>query len=162
MMPDSTSAIGDRYNTSIMNALVMYVGVSSVAQAKARSGSPVFVATDPGVVMLQYLATTLDLEGQHHLMCSIYMHLRYPNAHTHWFSSLVLFLFAEIKDERFREIVTKVLLERLMGHRPHPWGALVTFIELLRNPRYDFWRHDFTRSAPEITLLLENISRFVN
>jgi CCR4-NOT transcription complex subunit 1 len=52
------------YDLSAINALVMYVGVSSVAQAKARSGSPLFVSTDPGVVLLQYLATSLDLEGK--------------------------------------------------------------------------------------------------
>jgi CCR4-NOT transcription complex subunit 1 len=43
----------------------MYVGVSSVTQAKARSGSSVFVASDPGVVVLQYLATNLDVEGEY-------------------------------------------------------------------------------------------------
>lgn len=61
--PDSQ----DHYDLSTINALVMYVGVSSVAQAKARSGSPLFVSTDPGVVLLQYLATNLDVEGRNHI-----------------------------------------------------------------------------------------------
>jgi CCR4-NOT transcription complex subunit 1 len=86
------------------------------------------------------------------------IHLRYPNAHTHWFSALILFLFLEVKSERFQEIVTTVLLERFIVHRPHPWGALVTFIELLRNSKYDFWRRDFVHVAPEITMLLESVS----
>lgn len=86
------------------------------------------------------------------------IHLRYPNAHTHWFSSLLLFLFNEVKTDRFQEIATKVLLERFIVHRPHPWGALVTFIELLRNPKYDFWNKDFVRVAPEISILLESVS----
>lgn len=59
----ATEASSDGYDLSLMNALVMYIGVSSVAQAKARSGSSLFVATDPGVVALQYLATNLDVEG---------------------------------------------------------------------------------------------------
>ncbi|TFK25059.1 CCR4-Not complex component [Coprinopsis marcescibilis] len=150
---------GELYNLSLINAIVMYAGVSSVAQAKARSGSSLFVASDPGAVVLQHLANTLDVEGQHHLLSSIVLHLRYPNAHTHWFSSLLLYLFTEVKDERFREIMTKVLLERFIVHRPHPWGALVTFIELLRNPKYDFWNKDFVRIAPEVTLLLESVGR---
>ena len=62
ILPGADSA-ADRYNLSLMNALVMYIGVSSVAQAKARSGSSLFVASDPGVVALQYLATNLDVEG---------------------------------------------------------------------------------------------------
>ena len=85
------------------------------------------------------------------------LHLRYPNAHTHWFSSFKLHLFHEIENDRFREVMTRVLLERFLVHRPHPWGALVTFIELLRNPKYDFWNHEFIRVAPEVTLLLETV-----
>ncbi|KAJ7929302.1 Not1-domain-containing protein [Mycena leptocephala] len=151
----------DGYNLSLINSLVMYTGVSSVAQAKARSGSSLFVASDPGVVVLQYLATNLDDEGQHHLLSAMVLHLRYPNAHTHWFSSLLLHLFLEVKTDRFREIMTKVLLERFIVHRPHPWGALVTFIELLRNPKYDFWSKEFIRIAPEVTMLLESVARSV-
>ena len=85
------------------------------------------------------------------------LHLRYPNAHTHWFSSLMLHLFGEVKSTQFREIMTKVLLERFLVHRPHPWGALVTFIELLRNSKYDFWNQEFIHVAPEVTVLLENV-----
>jgi len=97
------------------------------------------------------------LVGQHHLLTSIVLHLRYPNAHTHWFSSVLLHLFLEVNDDRFREVMTKVLLERFIVHRPHPWGALVTFIELLRNPKYDFWSKDFIRIGPEVTTLLESV-----
>src|SRR5437016_2516552 len=100
------------------------------------------------------------VKGQHHLLTSIVLHLRYPNAHTHWFSSLLLHLFQEVNDDRLREVMTKVLLERFIVHRPHPWGALVTFIELLRNPKYDFWSKDFIRIGPEVTMLLHNVSLF--
>jgi len=150
---------GEVFNLSLINAIVMFVGVSSVAQAKARNGSALFVATDPGAVALQYLVSNIEVEGQHHLLSSIVLHLRYPNAHTHWFSSLVLHLFSEVKDDRFREVVSKVLLERFIVHRPHPWGALVTFIELLRNPKYEFWSKEFIRISPEVTLLLESVGR---
>ena len=86
------------------------------------------------------------------------MHLRYPNAHTHWFSCLLLYLFEQAKDDHFREIMTRVLLERFIVHRPHPWGALLTFIELLRNPKYDFWNKEFVRIAPEVTVMLDSVS----
>jgi len=54
----------ETYNLSLLNSVVMYIGVSSVAQAKSRSGSPVFNPTEPGVIALQYLATNLDVEGK--------------------------------------------------------------------------------------------------
>ncbi|GLB35158.1 putative not1-domain-containing protein [Lyophyllum shimeji] len=160
-LPGAAENSIDTYNLPLINSLVMYIGVSSVAQAKARSGSSLFNPNDPGVVALQYLAANLDAEGQHHLLVSIGLHLRYPNAHTHWFSSLVLHLFLEVKDNRFQEIVTTTLLERFIVHRPHPWGALVTFIELLRNPKYDFWHKDFVKVAPEVTMLLERVARSI-
>ncbi|CCM03832.1 uncharacterized protein FIBRA_05981 [Fibroporia radiculosa] len=152
----NSEGVSETYNVSLMNSLVMYIGVSSVAQAKARSGNSLFVSSDPGVVVLHYLAANLDIEGN-----SMVLHLRYPNAHTHWFSSLMLYLFSEIKSHQFREVLTKVLLERFLVHRPHPWGALVTFIELLRNPKHEFWSQDFVRIAPEVTLLLENVARSI-
>ena len=64
----------ESYNLSLINSLVMYIGVSSVAQAKAKSGSLVFVSSDPGVVALQYLAMNLDVEGLHFT----YTNTRYP------------------------------------------------------------------------------------
>ena len=33
-------------------------------------------------------------------------------------------------------LLSGVLVERLIVHRPHPWGLLITFIELIKNPRY--------------------------
>lgn len=153
--------MADRYSLPLINALTLYVGASSVVQAKARTGTSIFISTDLGPALFLRLATDLDTEGQHHLMSAIVTHLRYPSAHTQWFGSLALFLFAEVKSEKFAEVTTKVLLERFIVHRPHPWGALVTFIELLRNPKYDFWSRGFVRLAPEITTLLESVSRSI-
>jgi len=42
-------------------------------------------------------------------------------------------------------------------NRPHPWGLLITFIELIKNPRYNFWAYNFLRCAPEIERLFESV-----
>ena len=34
-------------------------------------------------------------------------------------------------------------------NRPHPWGLLITFIDLIKNPTYKFWSHKFVHCAPE-------------
>lgn len=150
----------ENYNLAFLNSLVMYVGVSTVVQAKARGGT-FFVATDPGVVVLQFMMENMEPEGQHHMLSAIMLHLRHPNAHTHWFGCLLMHLFLEINDNRFREIVTRVLLERFLVHRPHPWGAIVTFIELLRNPKYDFWSKDFVHVSPQVNMLLQRVARCI-
>jgi CCR4-NOT transcription complex subunit 1 len=93
------------------------------------------------------------------LLNAIANQLRYPNNHTHYFSCVLLYLFTETSDERVQEQITRVLVERLIVHRPHPWGLLITFIELIKNPRYNFWAKSFTRCAPEIEHLFASVAR---
>ena len=57
-----------------------------------------------------------------------------------------------------QEQITRVLLERLIVNRPHPWGLLITFIELIKNPRYNFWGLQFTHCAPEIERLFNSVA----
>ncbi|KIM32540.1 hypothetical protein M408DRAFT_316396, partial [Serendipita vermifera MAFF 305830] len=153
---------GDRYNISMMNAMVLYTGVSTAARAFSRNEVGAFSPNDPGVVLIQYLASSLDLEGQHHLVSAVVLHLRFPSHHTFWFSALVLDLFMQVKHETFKEVVTKVLLERVLCHRPHPWGVLMTLIELIRDPKCDFFSNKFTRAYPEIHAMLRKISTHVD
>merc|ERR1712130_235822 len=100
-----------------------------------------------------------DSEGRYFLLNAIANQLRYPNNHTHYFSCVLLYLFAEATSEYIQEQVTRVLLERLIVHRPHPWGLLITFIELIKNPQYAFWKQPFTRCVPEIERLFESVAR---
>jgi CCR4-NOT transcription complex subunit 1 len=72
---------------------------------------------------------------------------------------VILFLFSEAKFAIIQEQITRVLLERLIVNRPHPWGLLITFIELIKNPRYNFWGHAFTKCSPEIERLFESVAR---
>ena len=51
-----------------------------------------------------------------------------------------------------------MLLERLIVNRPHPWGLLITFIELIKNLRYNFWGLQFTHCAPEIERLFNSVA----
>jgi len=88
--------------------------------------------------------------GRYLFLNAVANQLRYPNSHTHYFSCTLLYLFAEANSEAIQEQITRVLLERLIVNRPHPWGLLVTFIELIKNPQFKFWHHEFVHCAPEI------------
>lgn len=68
MLTPSTSAT-ERYNTSLINATILFIGVTSVAQSKARNGSSLFSSSDPGPQFLTRLASDLDLEGTSVLSC---------------------------------------------------------------------------------------------
>lgn len=39
------------------------------------------------------------------------------------------------------------------------WGLLITFIELIKNVKYGFWRKAFIRSAPEMERVFDSIAR---
>ncbi len=68
---------------------------------------------------------TLDSEGRYLVLNAAANQLRFPNSHTHYFSCMLLTLFAEVKDEKVKEQITRVLLERLVVNRPHPWVSSV-------------------------------------
>ena len=43
----------------------------------------------------QHLVTEMDSEGRYLVLNAVANHLRFPNNHTHYFSCVLLFLFAE-------------------------------------------------------------------
>ncbi len=105
--------------------------------------------------IFQNLSVDLDTEGRYLFLNAIANQLRYPNSHTHYFSCTLLYLFAEANSEYIQEQITRVLLERIIVNRPHPWGLLITFIELIKNPIYRFWSHEFVHCAAEIEKYVE-------
>eukprot|EP00163_Fabomonas_tropica_P033612 TRINITY_DN892_c0_g1_i3.p1 TRINITY_DN892_c0_g1~~TRINITY_DN892_c0_g1_i3.p1 ORF type:complete len:2289 (-),score=618.48 TRINITY_DN892_c0_g1_i3:1290-8156(-) len=153
-----------QYRISVLNALVLHVGMQAVIhlqQMKSPSNPPPHPAIQPSAPLdiFQRLVAELDSEGRYLFFNAIANQLRYPNNHTHYFSFVMLYLFKETRNEVVREQITRVLLERLIVNRPHPWGLLITFIELIKNPMYSFWSHEFTRCAPEIQRLFDSVAR---
>jgi CCR4-NOT transcription complex subunit 1 len=146
------------YNIPLINSLVLHIGVEAIAKLNAGpSGGS--VNNTRSMELLQSMALALDGEGRYHFFNAIANQLRYPNSHTHYFSCVFLYLFAEAREEGLKEQITRVLLERLIVHRPHPWGLLITFIELIKNDRYKFWHHRFTHCEPDIKRLFESVAR---
>ncbi|CAG8494332.1 7474_t:CDS:10 [Funneliformis mosseae] len=148
---------GSKYNVPVINALVLYVGIQAISQLHNKSAQGITHSAPMDI--FQQLLTDLDSEGRYLFLSAIANQLRYPNSHTHYFSCILLYLFAEGNQEVIKEQVTRVLLERLIVNRPHPWGLLITFIELIKNPRYNFWSHSFTRCATDIERLFDSVSR---
>ncbi|CAM0140611.1 CCR4-NOT core subunit cdc39, variant 2 [Umbelopsis sp. WA50703] len=144
-----------KYDISVINSLVFYVGIRAIELGLPMTqGAPIKI--------FQHLLVELDSEGRYLFLSAIANQLRFPNSHTHYFSCILLYLFSEGNQEIVKEQVTRVLLERLIVNRPHPWGLLITFIELIKNPRYNFWNHAFTRCAADIERLFESVSRSIN
>ncbi|XP_065517048.1 CCR4-NOT transcription complex subunit 1-like isoform X2 [Lathamus discolor] len=152
---------GNRYNIQLINALVLYVGTQAIAHIHNKGSTPSMstITHSAHMDIFQNLAVDLDTEGRYLFLNAIANQLRYPNSHTHYFSCTVLYLFAEANTEAIQEQITRVLLERLIVNRPHPWGLLITFIELIKNPAFKFWNHEFVHCAPEIEKLFQSVAQ---
>mmetsp|Transcript_10455 Transcript_10455/g.28626 ORF Transcript_10455/g.28626 Transcript_10455/m.28626 type:complete len:1846 (+) Transcript_10455:184-5721(+) len=155
------------YNIPAVNSIVLYIGLKGL-QAPARfqgdqSQKPSQVAAfnTPAVQLYAALLKDLDPEGRYVVVNAMANHLRFPNAHTQYFSFAIMNLFENAQDEKTREQITRVLLERLIANRPHPWGLLVTFIELIKNPRFNLLSRGFTKVSPEIERLFESVSKSI-
>lgn len=152
---------GNRYNIQLINALVLYVGTQAIAHIHNKGSTPSMstITHSAHMDIFQNLAVDLDTEGRYLFLNAIANQLRYPNSHTHYFSCTMLYLFAEANTEAIQEQITRVLLERLIVNRPHPWGLLITFIELIKNPAFKFWNHEFVHCAPEIEKLFQSVAQ---
>lgn len=63
-----------------------------------------------------YNTLSLSLSKTHHCFCP----------------PILMYSFLHFVQEMIQEQITRVLLERLIVNRPHPWGLLITFIELIK------------------------------
>ena len=84
-----------------------------------NSQIPHTLAHTPEMEILQKLMD-FDDRGRYISLNAIANQLQYPSSHTHYYSCVMLSFFNEAKDESVKEQVTRVLLEWLIVHRPHP------------------------------------------
>lgn len=146
----------ESYCIPAIGAFVLYIGQHAIS--RLLPGAPA-VMEGPVPELIQSLTHELDPEGQYHLFNAIVNQIRYPNCHTLYYSRLVLYLFHGSSKDSVKEQITRVLVERLITSRPHPWGLLVTFVELVKNSTYNFWGQEFVRCAPEIEGLFEAVAK---
>ncbi|RKO95201.1 CCR4-Not complex component [Caulochytrium protostelioides] len=157
-----------------MNALVLTVGMYAIEEAERRarasSSRPppadapalVFATPSKATTLFHGLCTHFDTEGRYFFLSAMANQLRYPNSHTHFFSFMLLQLFAKAESDVVPEQITRVLIERLIVHRPHPYGLLITFIELLRNPAYARWDHRaLVKLSPDIARLFNSVEKSI-
>lgn len=153
IIPNPPGSIGTNVDVAFLHSLVLYLGGEAIASA-SQKGGPSFVGDSPHAVLLTKLSRQLQPEARYYLLSAITDQLRYPNTHTPYFSHALLHLFgndlADQQESDVRQQITRVLLERLIVHRPHPWGLIITLLELIKNPAYTFWELPFIKAAPQV------------
>jgi CCR4-NOT transcription complex subunit 1 len=160
---------GNTYNVPLLTSIVIYVGTQAIMQLQSKVQAPLSInsameifKTLSAMDIFKALVSAFDNEGRYNLFTVMANQLRFPNCYTHFFIHTLLFLFADGDNEMIQELITRVLLERSIFHRPHPWGVSITFIELIKNPRFALRRKSFTRCHPEIERVFESLAKYDN
>ena len=155
----ASEPFSDPVNPTTLHAIVIYVGQMAVTSVSQSLGAGSSISTDgPHAVLLKKLAKILPVASRYHLLGAMVNQLRYPNNHTWFFSSTTLHLFEPNQlapqDSEIRQQITRILLERLIVHRPHPWGLIIVLLELMKNRLYMFWEQPFVKTTPEVSNVL--------
>lgn len=144
----------------LIDAIVLHIGVQAIEKA-TQKGGPLFVQGSPDSALLTMLIHELNSEARYCFLNSMSNHLRFPNAHTLYFSQALLDLFGnDMNDQEesdIRQQITRILLERLIGPWPQPWGLLITIFELIKNEKYMFFDLPFIKSAPEVIRIMRSL-----
>ena len=143
-------------DTTTINSLALYIGQEALATSPASFDSKSVHST-----LHKKLVKALHPQARYCYLVAMTSHLRYPNTHTIYFCKALLHIFgterADEQETEIREEVVRIVLERLITARPHPWGMIMLQVELAQNEKYNFWEMPFISAAPEIRRLLMSI-----
>lgn len=141
-------------DNSALNSLVLYVGLKAIDSSAEKNSLPAFNPASSEVELLSRLVVELPIAGRHHMLNAIANHLRFPNVHTYWFHHLIIHMFDYASDhpleEQVHEQIATVLLERLVVHRPHPWGIIISLTELFKDRYKELWELSAVRQSEEV------------
>ena len=141
-------------NVVLLNAMVLYIGQAAISANSSKGNTRADFDNSNHSILLERLAKALRPEARYYLLSAMANQLRYPNSHTYYFSFAILRLFGADNTDQdepdIRQQIIRVLLERLIVHRPHPWGLIITLQELLQNRGYSFFQLPFIQAAPEV------------
>lgn len=138
----------------LLEAIPSYVAGFAVDRARQKGG-PVYIPGSADSKTLALLVRELKPEPRYFLVSAMVNQLRFPNPHTIYFSLFLLDVFGhdlnDGEETEVRQQITRILLERLVGYWPQPWGLMTTVVELLKNEKYKFFDQPFIKAAPEVS-----------
>lgn len=152
-------------DVKLIHGLVLYIIINAVEELKDAPGGE-FNSKLAHVLLLAAVLQDESVELQYHVLSAMVSQLRYLNPHTVWIGSVITYFFNAslvfgAKLSVLQQLITRVLLERLVLHRPHPWGIVVVFLELLREEEYGFSDLPFTKEIPELERVFSVLQRHI-
>lgn len=169
VLVDDCLAQGTNLVPSTVNAIVSRLGpmkncnafVNLVALRVASNINEFTFKAANALLFAVIISPAISIESRYNVLCAMANHLRFPNYLTYFFSFVNLHAFRQIgpMNDSIKSQIVRVLLERLVAYRPHPWGLMITFMELIRNPEYRFWNQGIVKSSPEIEKMFETVAK---
>ncbi|KAI0203595.1 Not1-domain-containing protein [Astrocystis sublimbata] len=139
-------------DTRLIDDIVEYVGDHVIS--RARQAGPLFAPGSTDLATLSLLVHELSPEGRYYLLSSIIDRLRYPGPSTEYFTHVTLDLFGhdmnDPEETDIRQQIVRILLERLAGFWPQPWGLMTVIIELTKDQKRMFFDQPFIKADREI------------
>ncbi|KAF5153492.1 hypothetical protein TpMuguga_01g02610 [Theileria parva strain Muguga] len=115
--------------------------------------------TNARLLLFLWLIKALPIKAKYQLVCSIVRHLRDPNAHTFFFSCLIITMYDECKNDLdTKHVILRVLLESFIAPGKCPWGVSLVVLELFTNPRFQ----QMPNYSPQTNALIESITHTIN
>ncbi|KAF4441689.1 hypothetical protein F53441_11949 [Fusarium austroafricanum] len=145
-------------NTGVIDAIVIYIGHRAVEKATHASTDVTVTGDEHEVSLLSLIIHELPAEARYYLLVSVVNQLRSPEPHTVFFSKALLCVFGKDlndrgEEDKIREDITRVLLERLVSFWPQPWGLLYTVVELVKDEdKYGFFKLPFISATPDVSI----------
>ncbi|OTB01909.1 hypothetical protein M426DRAFT_74942 [Hypoxylon sp. CI-4A] len=125
------------------------------AATKARQDRPLFTPGSPDVKTVSLLVHELQPQARYFLLSSIIDHLRSYSPMTEYFSYVIFDLFGQDMNDPeeadIRQQIVRVLLERIAGFWPQPWGLMMVIIELVTKEKYHFFDQPFIKADRDVS-----------
>lgn len=147
-------------DTLLINALMVHIATEGTKNSKT------FDAEGRPAQLLErvLVADSASPALRYYILSAAANQLRHPNSHTLYFSSALIHLFVTTptkspsSDDLIQQQIMRTLVERLMTARPHPWGLIVTMLELIKNPEVNMWELTWLKAAPEVERMLFSLA----
>lgn len=154
-----------QFSVKGINAIVLHVGISACEDYSPKDHD-IFNAKSSHAALMIDLLNQGSTEFRYHILDAAVNQLRYPNLHTQWFTKLLLHVFnttsiwAPDVHQELQEILVRVVLERHIVNKPHPWGLSYFLTRLLNGEEQKFFSLPFVKEAgPELKGLFETLAR---
>lgn len=138
---------------TLIDGVVTYIGNHAVS--KASQERPLFVPGATDVATLSLLVHELSPQARYFLLNSIIDRLRNYSPVTEYFSFLIFDIFGQdLNDPEevdIRQQIVRILLERIAGFWPQPWGLMMVIMELVSKDKFHFFDQPFIKADRDVS-----------